>query len=199
MRLLTKSEEKHFSKEWEVLTIESGEDTEEEDNVQAEEPPRRTIQGPDQVDVVTTKDQSDRKPTKRRKVVEDSGAGRRPESRMVDAQVTHLRMPKRRARPKKKANRKIVVSESLESSVAMSETAASTKDEDMCEESNLRMGEAGPSGVQNEAPMEKEVEPSEKSMATVSPSLSSSESSQHRRGKKYPSRRQVKSWRRSSH
>ncbi|OAE19726.1 hypothetical protein AXG93_2958s1000 [Marchantia polymorpha subsp. ruderalis] len=49
----------------------------------------------------------------------------------------------------------------------MSETSASTKDEDMCEESNLWMGEAGPSGVQNEAPMEKEVEPSEKSMATV--------------------------------
>lgn len=99
-----KNEEKHFSKEWEVLTIESGEDTEEEDNVQAEEPPRRTIQGPDQVDVVMTRDQSDRRPTKRRKVVENSGAGRRPESRMVDAQVTHLRMPKRRARPKKKAN-----------------------------------------------------------------------------------------------
>ncbi|OAE29426.1 hypothetical protein AXG93_4548s1030 [Marchantia polymorpha subsp. ruderalis] len=43
-------------------------------------------------------------------------------------------MPKRRARPKKKANRKMIVSEFLKSSVAMSETATSTTDEDMREE-----------------------------------------------------------------
>lgn len=39
-------------------------------------------------------------------------------------------MPKRRSRPKKKANRKMVVFESLEKIVAMSEAAASTTDED---------------------------------------------------------------------
>ncbi|OAE29430.1 hypothetical protein AXG93_4548s1070 [Marchantia polymorpha subsp. ruderalis] len=43
MGLLTKSKEKRFLKE--VLIVKSREDTEEEDNVQAEEPPKRTAQG----------------------------------------------------------------------------------------------------------------------------------------------------------
>ncbi|OAE29953.1 hypothetical protein AXG93_669s1010 [Marchantia polymorpha subsp. ruderalis] len=53
----------------------------------------------------------------------------------------------------------------------MSEAAASTTDEDMKVELNLWMGEAGPSGVQNEAPMKEEVEPSEERTATESLSL----------------------------
>ncbi|OAE29857.1 hypothetical protein AXG93_1469s1010 [Marchantia polymorpha subsp. ruderalis] len=104
MVFLRKSEEKRFPKEQEVLTVESGEDTEEEDNVQAEEPLQRTAQGPVRVDVVTTKNPADRRLVKRRKVVDNSGVGQRPESRMAETQVTQLMMPKRRARPKKKAN-----------------------------------------------------------------------------------------------
>ncbi|OAE33546.1 hypothetical protein AXG93_4032s1030 [Marchantia polymorpha subsp. ruderalis] len=50
---------------------------------------------------------------------------------MAETDLTRLRTPKRRARPKKKANRKVVVSESLKGSVAMTERAASTTDEDM--------------------------------------------------------------------
>lgn len=91
-------------------------------------------------------------------------------------------MPKRRARPKKKANRKMVVSESLESSVAMSEAAASTTDEEL----NLCMVEAGPSRVQNEARMEEDVEPLEERTATVSLSLPPSERMQSMKREEVP-------------
>lgn len=55
MELLTKSEEKRFSKEHEVLTVELGEDIKEEDNVLAEEPLRRTALGLVHVNVVSTR------------------------------------------------------------------------------------------------------------------------------------------------
>ncbi|OAE21421.1 hypothetical protein AXG93_3954s1110 [Marchantia polymorpha subsp. ruderalis] len=139
MGLLTKSEEKQFSKERKVLTIEFGKDTDKEDNVQAEEPPRRTRRGLVHLDVVSICEQLDKRPAKRRKIVDNSGEDQRPESRMIETQVTQIKMPKRRARPKKKANHKMVVSESLESSVAKSEAAASTIDEDGREEPNLRI------------------------------------------------------------
>lgn len=87
---------------------------EEEDNVQDKEPSRRTTRGPILVDVVTTRDLADRRPTKRRKVIEDSDVGQRPESRMAETQVTLLKMPKRRARPKKKANRRTEEARPLE-------------------------------------------------------------------------------------
>ncbi|OAE24638.1 hypothetical protein AXG93_4863s1010 [Marchantia polymorpha subsp. ruderalis] len=87
---------------------------EEEDNVQDKEPSRRTTRGPILVDVVTTRDLADRRPAKRRKVIEDSDVGQRPESRMAETQVTLLKMPKRRARPKKKANRRTEEARPLE-------------------------------------------------------------------------------------
>ncbi|OAE27751.1 hypothetical protein AXG93_4476s1020 [Marchantia polymorpha subsp. ruderalis] len=140
----TKSEEKRFSKEREVLTFDSDKCIEEEDDVQIKEPPRRTAQRPVRLDVVTVEDQSDRRLAKKQKIADASGEGQRPESQMPETQVMKLKTPKRRARPKKKANRKIVVFESLEASVAISEVAASAMDEDTMEEPNLQTEGAGP-------------------------------------------------------
>ncbi|OAE34507.1 hypothetical protein AXG93_1299s1210 [Marchantia polymorpha subsp. ruderalis] len=72
-----------------------------------------------------------------------------------------------RARPKKKVNRRGVVSDSSVSSVAKSDAAASTMDEGKREESTLRVVEGGTSGVQVEVPMEVVAESSEKRTATV--------------------------------
>ncbi|OAE26247.1 hypothetical protein AXG93_1007s1030 [Marchantia polymorpha subsp. ruderalis] len=54
-----------------------------------------------------------------------------------------------RARPKKKAQRYVVVLESSESSVAMFEGTISLADEDVGEEEDLCIHECGTSGVQN--------------------------------------------------
>ncbi|OAE18162.1 hypothetical protein AXG93_406s1300 [Marchantia polymorpha subsp. ruderalis] len=60
----------------------------EEDDVQAKEPPRGTVRGPVRVDVVTVEDQLDRRPAKRQKVADASGEGQRPESRMAETQTS---------------------------------------------------------------------------------------------------------------
>lgn len=65
MGLLTKSEEKQFSKEQEVLTLDSDEGTEEENDVQAKEPPQRTARGPVWVNVVIMEDELERRLAKR--------------------------------------------------------------------------------------------------------------------------------------
>lgn len=85
--------------------------------------------------------------------------------------MTQIKMSKMRARPKKKANRMRVVSDSSKSSVAKSKAATSTKDKEMREEPTLRAEEEGPSGVQAEVPMEVAVEHLEERTETVSPSL----------------------------
>ncbi|OAE24633.1 hypothetical protein AXG93_4080s1130 [Marchantia polymorpha subsp. ruderalis] len=59
---------------------------------------------------------------------------------MTGTHVTRLRTPKRRARSKKKANRKVVVFEFSEGSVVMTKGTTSTMDEDTREELNLRIG-----------------------------------------------------------
>ncbi|OAE22187.1 hypothetical protein AXG93_3271s1300 [Marchantia polymorpha subsp. ruderalis] len=128
--------------------------------------------------VVIVEDESNRRPAKRQKVAEASGKGRRPEARMADTDVTRLRTPQRRARSKKKANRKVVVFESSEGSVAMSERIASTTDEDTREEMNLRTERIGSSEGQNEDLMEQELEPSEERTATTSQDLPPSERKQ---------------------
>ncbi|OAE19347.1 hypothetical protein AXG93_3548s1000 [Marchantia polymorpha subsp. ruderalis] len=91
MGLLTKEEEKRFPKELEMLANESSEETEDEDDVQPEEPSRRTARGSVQ------------------------------------------------ARPKKKANRGRVVSDSLDSNVSKTDAPASTTDEEKREEPTLWM------------------------------------------------------------
>lgn len=56
---------------------------------------------------------------------------------MVGTDVTRLRTPKRHGSLKKKTNRRMVVLESSEGSVAMTEGVASTTDEDTRKELNL--------------------------------------------------------------
>ncbi|OAE32869.1 hypothetical protein AXG93_955s1070 [Marchantia polymorpha subsp. ruderalis] len=77
---------------------------------------------------------------KRQKVAEASGEGRRLEACMAETEVTWWKTSKRHARPKKKANRKVVISESSECSVAMMEGDASTTDEDRREEVAAQVG-----------------------------------------------------------
>lgn len=65
----------------------------------------------------------------------------------------------------------MVVFETSECSVAMTEGTASTTYEDTRKEVNLWTTQAGPLGIQYEDPMEKEVEPSKKRTATTSQGL----------------------------
>ncbi|OAE24795.1 hypothetical protein AXG93_3086s1020 [Marchantia polymorpha subsp. ruderalis] len=144
-----------------VLELKSDKGTEEKDDTQADGIPRRATRGPVRMEVVMVEEGSERHLAKRHKVVEASGEGRRPEVRMARTDVMHLRTSNTRARPKKKANRKVVVSKSLEGSVAMTERATSTMDEDTREEVNLWTARVGSLGSSNEDPIEKDVELSE--------------------------------------
>ncbi|OAE32412.1 hypothetical protein AXG93_3671s1310 [Marchantia polymorpha subsp. ruderalis] len=119
--LLTKEEEKRFSKEREILAIESSKKTEEEDNVQPEVPPKSTTRG----------------------LVQESG------SQGFEAM------------PKKKANRGSVVSDSLDSSVAKTDVAALTTDEEKNDEPTLQALEEGPSVIPTEVVLEVVVDPYE--------------------------------------
>lgn len=70
MDLLTKSEEKRFSKEKEVLELESNEDEEsEEEKARAKEITQAATRGPVRVEVVTAEEESERRPVKRQKIV----------------------------------------------------------------------------------------------------------------------------------
>ncbi|OAE32314.1 hypothetical protein AXG93_3103s1010 [Marchantia polymorpha subsp. ruderalis] len=90
MRLLTKEEEKRFLKEREILAIESSEETDEENDVQSKEPPRRTARGPVQVNVLAIREQPERRLVKRRKIIANSGEGRRLKSRMAETQTRFM-------------------------------------------------------------------------------------------------------------
>ncbi|OAE25049.1 hypothetical protein AXG93_1939s1070 [Marchantia polymorpha subsp. ruderalis] len=107
----------------------------------------------------------------RGKVAEASGEGQRLEAPMAGTDITQLRTPQRSARPKKKANCRVVVSKSLKGSVAMIEAAASTTDDDTREKVNLWTTEARPLNVQNEDPLKKDVEPLGKRTAMSSQGL----------------------------
>lgn len=126
MGLLTKSNEKRFSKETEILELESDKESKEEDT-RAKETTQGAAQGPIRVELVTAEEGSERLPAKKQKVAKASEVARRPEALMAGSDVTLL--PKTRARPKKKAHRWVIVSKSLEGSVAMSERIASLADE----------------------------------------------------------------------
>ncbi|OAE21013.1 hypothetical protein AXG93_2258s1000 [Marchantia polymorpha subsp. ruderalis] len=144
MELLTKNKEKKFSKDREVLTLDTDEVTEEEDDTQAEESSQKIAEGPVRVDVLPVEEGPQRRPAKRHK----------------------------------KENCKVVIFESLEGSVAMTEEVASTTHEDTRKEVNLWTLEAGPSGVQAEDPVKEDVEPLEEMTATTSQGLQPSERKQ---------------------
>lgn len=84
------------------------------------------------MDVV--RESSERRSAKRRSIIADIEEDQRPESRMAETQVTGIRSLKTRARPKKKANRERVVSDSSDSSVVKTDAAASTTNEEKREE-----------------------------------------------------------------
>ncbi|OAE19473.1 hypothetical protein AXG93_1040s1370 [Marchantia polymorpha subsp. ruderalis] len=95
-------------------------------------------------------------------------------------------MSKNRTRLKKKANRRRVVSDSSESSVAKSDATASTTDKEMREEPTLRAEEGVSLEVRNKTPIKVKVEPLEERTATVSPSLPLSERMQSMKGEEVP-------------
>lgn len=161
MELLTKEEEKRFSKEREMLAIESSEETEEEYDVEFEETFQRTTRRPFQVDVVAIREQLDRRLAKRRKLIADSGEGRRPKSRIAETQVTGIRLSKTPTKPKKKVYHERVVSDSSDRSVAKTDAAISMTNEEKREEPTLWIEEGGPLAVQAKVPMGVAVEPSE--------------------------------------
>lgn len=127
------------------------------------------------MDVVAIRERLERRSAKRRKIIADSGEGRRSESRMVEILVTRIRLSKIWVRPKKKANRGRIVSNSSDSSVAKTDAAASTTDEEKREEPTLWALEGGPSAIQAEVLMEVAVKTSEERIETVSLSLPPSE------------------------
>lgn len=77
---------------------------------------------------------------------------------MAETQITRIRSSKTRARSKKKINRERVVFDSLDSSVAKTDVAASTTDEVKGEEPTFWVMEGVPLAVQGEVPMEVTVE-----------------------------------------
>ncbi|OAE32405.1 hypothetical protein AXG93_3671s1240 [Marchantia polymorpha subsp. ruderalis] len=94
---------------------------------------------------------------KRQKIAGASEAARRPKARMTGSDVTCLRTPKTRARPKKKSHCRVIKSKSSKCSVAMIEGAAYATDEDTMEEVDLLTTELEPLGVQSEKPLEDSV------------------------------------------
>lgn len=135
--LLTKSEEKRFPKEREILEWNKDEESDEE-KVRAEEITRATAQGPVRVEVVIAEEGSQQRSAKRQKIAEASVAARRLEAQMVRSAATRLRTSRTRARPKKKAQCRVVVLEISDSSIAMSEGTSSLADEDAVQEEGLR-------------------------------------------------------------
>ncbi|OAE27500.1 hypothetical protein AXG93_3439s1010 [Marchantia polymorpha subsp. ruderalis] len=94
---------------------------------------------------------------------------------MAKTEITGIRLSRTQARPKKRANRGRVVSESSDSSVAKTDAAALTTDEEKNKEHTLQALEGETSAVQVEAPMEVVVEPLEESTEIASLSFSPSE------------------------
>lgn len=78
MGLLTKEEEKRFLKEPELLAVESSEGTEDKDNSRP-----RTVQ----VDVLPTREKTERRLAKRRKVVTDDEEHLMLESRRAETEI----------------------------------------------------------------------------------------------------------------
>ncbi|OAE19719.1 hypothetical protein AXG93_411s1250 [Marchantia polymorpha subsp. ruderalis] len=142
MSLLTKSEEKRFPKEKEILESNKDEESEQEE-ARAEETILAASRGPVRVEVVT---EQDGRPAKRQKIAEFTVAARRSEAQMASSATTRFRMPKTRARSKKKAQHRVVLLESSESSVDMSKGIASSADEDAVEGDDLQTLECGSLG-----------------------------------------------------
>ncbi|OAE22616.1 hypothetical protein AXG93_2272s1020 [Marchantia polymorpha subsp. ruderalis] len=94
---------------------------------------------------------------------------------MLKSVTKQLRTPKMRARPKNKAQDRVVVRKNSESSVAMSEGTASSAHEEAVREEDLWTLECEPLGAQVEGPLGEKVRSLEKRAATSGQCLQLSE------------------------
>ncbi|OAE29339.1 hypothetical protein AXG93_3102s1660 [Marchantia polymorpha subsp. ruderalis] len=109
--------EKRFPREREILTAESSEWTEEEDNSRPSIPPQTTARGSVQVDFLPNREKQERRLMKRRKVVTDDKEDLTLRVRRAETEVEGIRQSRTRVRPKRKASRGLVVTEVSDSSV----------------------------------------------------------------------------------
>lgn len=170
--LLTKAEEKRFSKERKILAVESSEGTEEEDNSRPIVPTQTTARGLVQVDVLQTRERPERQLAKRRKVMTDDEEDSLLDLRMAE---TGIWQSSTQARPKKKAKRMVVVTKSSYSNVEKTVAVAVATAKDNTNEPTLQVVERRPSTVLVEVPTDVAMEPSEERKETSSPSFLSSE------------------------
>ncbi|OAE19010.1 hypothetical protein AXG93_2839s1050 [Marchantia polymorpha subsp. ruderalis] len=158
MDLLTREEEKQFSREWEILTTESSEGT--EDNTrQRSISPQTTALEPVQVDVVQRREKPKRRLAKRRKVVNDDEGDLALEVTRTEIEVDVIRQSRTRARPKKRANQGLVAAEMSDSSVEKTVASLVSTPEVAVGESTHSVNVEGPSGVLIEVVADAPAEP----------------------------------------
>ncbi|OAE33728.1 hypothetical protein AXG93_2884s1000 [Marchantia polymorpha subsp. ruderalis] len=108
------------------LIVESSQGTEDENRSPAV-PTHTTARGPVQVDVVPRQEQPERRVAKKRKVVSDDEEELAHTVRRMDMDVSGARQHRARARPKKRAKRRMVTVEVSDSSVEKTERRVAKK------------------------------------------------------------------------
>ncbi|OAE23110.1 hypothetical protein AXG93_1856s1000 [Marchantia polymorpha subsp. ruderalis] len=146
MELLTREEEKRFPREREILTAESSEGTE-DDARPPSIPTHTTARGLVQVDGVQRREKPERRLAKKRKVVSDDEEGLAHEVRRVEMGFEGARQSRTRARPKKRANRRLVTAEVSDSSVEKTVAPIVNTSDAGVAEATWPMERGGPSGV----------------------------------------------------
>ncbi|OAE18633.1 hypothetical protein AXG93_3810s1020 [Marchantia polymorpha subsp. ruderalis] len=173
MGLLTREEEKRFSREREILTAEYNEGTE-DDNSRPRIPQQTTTRASVKVDVLPYREKPERRLAKRRKVVTDDKEDLILGVRRAEMEVDGIRQLRIRARPKRKASQGLVVTEV--SDCRVEKTVAPIVDplEVATSESTQPAMAEGPSEVLVEVSVDVIVEPSKEGTEMVSPNSLSS-------------------------
>ncbi|OAE32233.1 hypothetical protein AXG93_4525s1140 [Marchantia polymorpha subsp. ruderalis] len=185
MGLLTREEEKRFPRERESFTEESSEGTEDE-NPSPAILTHTTAQGPVQVDVVPRHEQPERRMAKKRKVVSDDEEELAHTVRRVDMEVSGARQHRARARPKKRAKRRMVTVEVSDSSVEKT-VAPLVNTSEVANSEVMRSVELGvPSEASIEDPADIPAEPLNEGTELVSPISLSSERTRSAQGEGTP-------------
>ncbi|OAE27639.1 hypothetical protein AXG93_3337s1010 [Marchantia polymorpha subsp. ruderalis] len=185
MGLLTREEEKRFPRERESFTVESSEGTEDENRSPAV-PTHTTARGPVQVDVVQRQEQPQRLVIKRRKVVSDDEEELANVVRRMDMDVSGAKQHRARARPKKRAKRRMVTVEVSNSSVEKT-VAPIVNTSEVATSEVMRPVELGvPSEVSIEVPADIPAEPLKEGTELVSPISLSSERTRSAQGEGTP-------------
>ncbi|OAE32997.1 hypothetical protein AXG93_4678s1010 [Marchantia polymorpha subsp. ruderalis] len=157
-----------------ILTAESSKGTE-NDTRRPSIPPQMTARGPVQVEVVRRREKPERRVAKRRRVVSDDEGDLALEVRRTETEVDVIRQSRTRARPKKRANRKLVAAEVLDSSIEKTVAPIVSTPKVAVGESTQPVGMEGSSGVLIKVPAEALVEPLKEGMEIVDPNSLSSE------------------------